>query len=1028
MTSMRGHATSPRIKLAGAAIVVPGRAGETLRYAAAELARFLFLLGGRRCPIVAALPARGPAVILDRRLAASLGATATPEELGEQGYQLLSLRQGARTHLAIVSTSDVGTLYGVYGLLEELGMGFYAGGETYPDGHTAPALSSGLDRVRKPVFSARGNMLHYNFLCGPTDWGVDDYRFYFDQLARMRCNTLLMHWYDGEPGAAFEDRGEYVTGGRTPNSLSKPWGALASLRTSQFSFGSGRFFDAEIFSSPAGSALPDSLTEIKESERMWREATRYARVAGIRVAAGFEEPRGDPTDRATVRRFKMRIRQFVARNPHISHFALWQHESGACFGTSAPPAGTGAARLLKRHRGTFAHLGTDRRVWEAIRFGEFARIADELLEKEAPHLRMVVVGWGGDRWMRFGELCLGYDKLLPPDVVFTCHDNIDASFGPNVTMQWGELPPYRERWAMPWVEGDIDECWVRQPHVESLGSLAPDALQKGAQGLLTLQWRTRGVEEETGYAARFAWNPSLTPNDFYRDLAGHSFGRKRATELGHTLGDLQRMGARWTGVRGCGECSTMQWTGWSPHLPFDLDASAVPFLLPMAAEAADALARVPPDDIGLGGAYHERDTDAPRAVETDPKRPGVRELRRAASRLRSLRGVHDEQRLRAGLQEIEEAVWAVRPSLIALGMDSPQYQALDRFLIAIHHLQRNAGASRKLPKLRGVRSHLAAVRRDMVDHGELDRLERLDYLDATLRFAIHFDSAAMLLAAGELVETAIAKAEREKARGRTASAARVAAQAYAKLVEAGMSEAVDALTGKLTTRCDFGVLATVNVKPLPLYWAAVERLEALLPAVPPREVIARAREGATWVSWECAARADHLNLHRRAGSRGKWRRINREPLAADCCMFIDRTPANSSAEYAVTATATGGWESPLSHPGRVGAGATHVGPRIVACKPPGRANAREPLEVRVVIVSDHDLSETVVHYRNAGDRRWSTAPMIQRYRQAYGADLPAADLGEGLIEWYVRAVDSAGNCSAWPVPAASGRYWTTVIM
>ena len=66
--------------------------------------------------------------------------------------------------------------------------------------------------------------------------------------------------------------------------------------------------------------------------------------------------------------------------------------------------------------------------------------------------------------------------MLPQDVIFTCHDNIIAPIGPNVSTAWGQLPPERERWAMPWVECDLNDCWVRQPNVETLGVLAPDAL------------------------------------------------------------------------------------------------------------------------------------------------------------------------------------------------------------------------------------------------------------------------------------------------------------------------------------------------------------------------------------------------------------------------------------------------------------------------------------------------------------------------------------------------------------------------
>ena len=194
--------------LAGAAVVVPARAPVTVRIAGAELSRCLYLLTGRVSPVVSELPTRGTAVVLDRKTAAALGVGADRAGLGEQGYRLAVAKQGRRQHVVVGACKPPGVFYGVYGLLEMLGMGFYAGGETFPE---SPAgLPAGLDVSVKPAFAVRGNMLHYNFLCGCTNWGLPDYKFYFDQLARMRCNMLLMHWYDCEPGAAHEIRGEYL--------------------------------------------------------------------------------------------------------------------------------------------------------------------------------------------------------------------------------------------------------------------------------------------------------------------------------------------------------------------------------------------------------------------------------------------------------------------------------------------------------------------------------------------------------------------------------------------------------------------------------------------------------------------------------------------------------------------------------------------------------------------------------------------------------------------------------------------------
>lgn len=1015
--------------LAGAGIVLPRKADEAATLAAAELSRYLYLLTGKVSLVSRRLPESGPVVVLDAQRAASLGVAVKPGELGDEGYRLATVRQGRRRVLCIVAAEPVGILYGVYGLLEELGMGFYAGGDTFPELPTQAEIPSSLDLCARPAFQVRGNMLHYNFLCGCTDWGLDDYKFYFDQLARMRCNMLLIHWYDQEPTAAYEVNGEYRAGGVTPNALTKPWGAWAALRASEYSFGTGRYFDQEFFTSPMGEDSPDLLTEIKRSEAVFSEATRYARRYGINVAAGFEAPRGDPTDRRTVANFKARIRQFLERNPYSTHFALWQHESGGCFGTQPPPADSAAARLLEQQRKLFDYLGTEWRVWEAIRFGRFAEIAAQVLAEESPGMPMVVVGWGGDRWMRFADYCLGYDKILPPNVAFTCHENIDASFGPQVSTAWGELPPERERWAMPWVEGDIDDCWVRQPNVESLGQLAPDALEKGCQGMLTLQWRTRDVEEETGYLAQFAWDTSLTPEKFYRKLARHSFGPDQEERMGKHLASLQKLGSRWTGVRGCAECSQMEWTGWVPHFPFELDENTPGYLLPKAEKAREMLSEIPPKEEGTEtGAFHTRGmAEELEGIEHDETRLGVQEMKQVTERLRQLVGEKDKGRLRTALVKIEEQVWALRERLVAYSMSIRSYQALDSFLIAIHHLQRNAGAKRHFAALRRIRRDLDKLREQYLAERRLARLERLDFLAATIDFAMNFDSAVMLLAAGERIDQALAAAARAQQTGDRQRAAQIAAEAYQDLVEAGMQPALEAYTRKLTTRCDFGVLTTLNIKPMPRYWETLGRLEEYMTAVPPREVCARGQAEEVWISWQPSERTAGHHLYRRPTAGGRWRRVNQQPLAADCPMFVDRPERPGRCEYAVTALDQHGGESPRSHRGRATCGPLPAGPELVACKPPSYLPAGQDLTLSAVALTEREVAQVEIVWRRAGERTWQRLPMINCFRYSYSGAVPASEIQPGTLEFYVEAMDSEGNKSVWPQSAAIGLPWSMTV-
>jgi hypothetical protein len=1015
------HPSVTEWSLAGAAVVTGRPSSETARLAAGELSRYLFLITGQPSPVVTDLPPRGTAVVLDSRLAAGLGVEAPPDSAGGQGYRLATRTRGRTRCVVIASRAPVGLLYGVYGLLEELGCGFYAGGDSLPDRPSRAAFSVPRDRCEAPAFKVRGNMLHYNFLCGCTAWGLADYRFYFDQLARMRGNMLLMHWYDSEPGAAYEMDGEYLAGGRAPTSLDRPWGALAALRTAQFSFGTGRFFDEELFTSPMGEDRPHPIAEIRRSEAVFAEATRYARRYGIGVAAGFEAPRGDPTDPETRRRFEARVRQFLARNPALTHLALWEHESGGCVGLPPPAGGTGA-ELLARHRARFAYLGNMQRVWEAIRFEGFAKLALGVLAKEASHLPLVLVGWGGDRWMQFADYCLGFQQELPPQVIFTCHDNIDASMSPNVSTPWGQLPPDRERWAMPWVEGDIDACDVRQPHVESLGLLAPDALRKGCQGLLTLQWRTRDVEEETGYIARFAWDSSLTPEAFYRDQARRMFGPDQEADMGRILGDLQRLGARWTGVRGSCECGMMKWGGFVPHFPFEVGELCIPYLMTKVEEAIEALAEIPAGPEAEAAFHLLPQGGGNGQTKVDVTRLGVADMNTVLERLKSLASTPaDPASLRREFRAIEETIYALRPSLVAAGMSGHSYRAVDVLLFALHHLWRNAGAADHYDALRRVRRQLAGLREGYGRLGRTGRLEALDYLAATLDFAMPFDAVTMLLADGERIDQALAEAA-----AKPEQAAVVAKQAYAELVAGGMAEALAAFTRKLTTRCDFGTLATINIKPLPAYWEAIGKLESLLPAAPPREIQTVGRADEVWLAWEPdAKRTVGQNVYRRRVGGRAWRRVNRKPLAGDCRLFVDR-PAPGRYEYTLTALAADGWESPASHAATAICGPEAGAPILVACKPFSAAEAGRPIPLRVVALSDRGVAGVRLLYRSAGERRWQAAPMTRRFRDSYAGVIPGEAVQKGILLFYIEATDAEGRRACWPGTAPE-RPWSATV-
>lgn len=156
-------------------------------FAACELAHFLpgcttLAPKDLRLQSAAALPGSGDVILLGSRLSnpliAARGLRAAPLA-SEQSFRIQAVAQAGRTITVIEGQDRVGTLYGAYRYLEQLGMRFYGLGE---QGTVRPAaraaLPAALDLVENPSFLSRG-------FIGLGDRGARDI---FLWMARNRMN------------------------------------------------------------------------------------------------------------------------------------------------------------------------------------------------------------------------------------------------------------------------------------------------------------------------------------------------------------------------------------------------------------------------------------------------------------------------------------------------------------------------------------------------------------------------------------------------------------------------------------------------------------------------------------------------------------------------------------------------------------------------------------------------------------------------------------------------------------------------
>lgn len=551
-------ATPSTLDLRGARIVQAQSPHPLETLAARELQRYLRLLGAGQCSIGPAVPNR-PSIRLGVATRPGFARAAIAgKNLGEEG-SIAWVTPSTHT-LSIAAGNPRGLLFGVYGLLARMGVGFSLGGDALA-GAGPPAVPIDMNVVEKPVFRIRGSLPWYNFLDSPTTWDRDDFRYYCDQMARMRNNFIGFHSYDSEPFCAYPYRGKIEGGEPLVTAHNYGWGTVKGLATTEFGFGTGAFFNGPEFGAKPATMRGSRAARILASQRLLADGLRYAHARGLKTCVGFEVS-GDPTLPENQKRLVARLHALLSAYPMLDYVWIWQSE-GLGGGSAVADPGSQMSLLTERYTPNFAYLKEPTRIHEAVRVMLYSRLAHAILKKIAPNVRMVLSGWGGDRWMRFSDFYIGLDKLVPGDIVFSALDNIDPSIAPTVAEAYGKLAPARERWPIPWWESDGGysrrDQWGPQCNAAPFEPLCRDSLAKGSQGMLAIHWRTRDVEEASAFEARFAWDPKLTNKRFFDGFAASCYGADVRDEMSAIHRELEALGPRYTGGYGQVECGGFEW-------------------------------------------------------------------------------------------------------------------------------------------------------------------------------------------------------------------------------------------------------------------------------------------------------------------------------------------------------------------------------------------------------------------------------------------------------------------------------------
>ncbi len=535
------------------------------RDAAHELQRHIYAVTGDVLPVTSTEAVLGGAegFVLGTRDTLPRMAADWPFGLDEPEHDGYILRGVADGLVIVGAPSPEGVRNGVYGLLEELGFGFYLGGDAYPEpvrGFARLEIPS-LEQSRSPAFAVRGALPWHTRFTGPVAWELEDYKAYIDQLARMRLNFVGFRIQDDQPFAAFEHDGELAAGEPLPNTSQSRWDTPA-METSAYLAGTGMYFAREHFGPESSFAL-GRAESIRQAQEDLRQAIRYARGRGMHVCVGFEV-RGDALDPSVQERTESRLLALLDTYPEIDYVWIWQQEGLAAHRATVLPDYRSPWRSYTQHlQAALQPIAGDRRRAEAARVTLLAHQAREVVQAVRPDVGLAVSGWGGDEWLHFTDFFPALDETLPGDTAFSALDNVPIR--DIISNGFEQLRPERERWPIIWWELQSDR-WIPGAHLDTLATAVRDAADKNVQGLLGVHWRTRPIEENAGYAASLAWDLDLTPDEFMRRRAAHLFGEEHAEDMADILIELETIGAEWSSPHDGLPGGSFEWTPASPEM------------------------------------------------------------------------------------------------------------------------------------------------------------------------------------------------------------------------------------------------------------------------------------------------------------------------------------------------------------------------------------------------------------------------------------------------------------------------------
>jgi tetratricopeptide (TPR) repeat protein len=553
-------------------IVVGQAAGESTKFAANELQKYLRVLSGAEVPIVSdqqsAANSRSSILVggpdrnrlVKRAVDAGVSGFAG---LKPDGFVLKTAMLDKRPVVVAGGNDDAATMYAVFELVRQLGVTFRLTGDIVPAKRASLQIPA-LDLRIEPAISQRGFLVELSHHPSVTMLSYQDWVRIIDQMAKMKYNDLKLWWFAYSPYLKYSYRGEakqigdistkesgylnsvYAGGGRHTTddvAIGKHWfpsrrlapPELQHVETPDEAFAAAQDLMRRVIhyakSRHINVWLVDEISVVPPN--LARHGERIGMLPFEGVFGTFMHPL-DPVNREIqVNRLKAFADTYPEAAGYLLNFSEVYVPQNNAKHRSFYAEQQGAFQELRPLMAPWAdrfHIGRPAMIDSDIGYFDLFKYLLAKRDEVAPKAKLGLMTVGR------GYVLPLFDKMLPKDVPFMTFDTGGrCGYGTpeGMPMRYFDGMGQRERTMTPYLDDDCDMlglqfnvgAYTAKDHIFS------DGVKYGLTGVAPWMVEPRGTEANSSFLAEADWNPQLTLQQFYQSYSERLFGSDAASEM-----------------------------------------------------------------------------------------------------------------------------------------------------------------------------------------------------------------------------------------------------------------------------------------------------------------------------------------------------------------------------------------------------------------------------------------------------------------------------------------------------------------